>query len=224
MTRIMRFGSLIPCLALVLGLSACGSNQDDLSGARLLQSTATGFVAARRAAVKQPQPAFTQAMFSQVDTSVQLITVDGPDLWALTFPIARNGDVQTWQSVDKKTVSFRRGILVATRGIGFDLMSADVPAPGMLARGSGGHTRTHVTLDGEDRPVRASFNCTATVVGPQTLTIAERNYATRHVREDCEGATGRFSNDYWFENGLNLRQSRQWSNEVLQYVGTKLLK
>jgi hypothetical protein len=211
-------------LAACLGLTACGSDQGEMQGTKFLQNAATGIIKPRQTTAKPAPPVITQEMLAQVPGSLQLITLEGPDVWALVVPVAQNGNVRTWESVDKKTVSFRRGILVATRGIGADLISADVPSPETLAAGAGGHSRTYVTLDGLDRPVRQHFTCNLSVMGPDTVISAGKSYATRRIREDCSGTTGEFVNEYWFENSLNLRRSRQWANEVLQHIGTELLK
>ncbi len=199
--------------ALLSGLAGCGSDTDEFAGARLLKSTATQLAKGKPAAA--PATTVTRAAVNSVTTPLLLLNVEGTGASALVVPFGRNGGVDTWSSVDKKTVSFRSGILVATRGLGADLMSVVAPDIAQVARGSGSYDRVYFYLDGLDQTRREQFRCSLSVAGSQTIVIAEQGYATRHVVETCSGTSGRFDNDYWFDGGSALRQSRQRIGEHL---------
>ena len=99
---------------------------------------------------------------------------------AVLGPVSRSGNVTVWQTLDGITLSFQRGVLIATRGLGDDLMSADVEGALDLLRGrdDGGyypHIRSY--LDGEDRTV---FH-TISVVGAGRLPRASRPAGRRCV-------------------------------------------
>lgn len=204
-------------------LSGCGSDTTNVTALGVVQAAATGVVRAG-SAPRAATPTITRDLLNQIPGPVQLVTIEGPNVWGLIRPAAQNGDVATWASFDGQTVSFRQGVLVATRGIGPDLMSADVPSRTQLAGGTGSHRRSYVSLDGLDRPVRIEFDCTMSVIGPATLTLVDRTYSTRHVQEQCDGETGRITNEYWFDGTVTLRKSRQWANPSLSYLAISLLR
>jgi hypothetical protein len=64
---------------------------------------------------------------------VELTETGQQVIMALT---GRNGDVVTWSTADGQSISLQGGVLVATRGFGFDLMSAEVA--GTVAALAGG--------------------------------------------------------------------------------------
>ena len=113
-------------------------------------------------------------------------------------------------------------MLIATRGLGGDVISTEVQVAGDSPGPARGGARVlHVqALDNQAVPVRLS--CTLADLGPETLTIVERRHATRHLRETCSGENGTVVNDYWTEGGL-VRQSRQWAGPFIGYLKTRQL-
>lgn len=224
MTRLLSPLALLAAAA--LGLSACGSDTDETLSARSFQAVVQSAVRSGRrsgpAAPPEAQLGLTRAILQSNQINASLVTIERAGASALMAPIAANRGIQTWASQDAKTLSFRDGILVATRGLGDDLMTASVPSPAQIAAG-GSWNRVHVTLDGEDRPQRHRYSCTAATVGPARIEIVERSYATRLVRETCRGADGGFENEYWFQTGSDLRQSRQWIGRSLGHVAIRRL-
>jgi hypothetical protein len=127
----------------------------------------------------------------------------------LHAPFGQNGDVQTWSSTGYQQISLRGGILIATRGFGPDLMSAVAPSVATVARGTGTTNRRYYYLDGADQTQRLDFTCTLAVAGTESIEVMAKRHATRKVTESCAGASGSFENAYWFDQGLNIRQSSQ---------------
>ena len=110
-------------------------------------------------------------------------------------------------------------MLVATRGFGPDLITATVPSARLLASaGDQAIKRSYVYLSGDNHEVRQDYTCTTKRIGAATLTMFERSYATTRVQEICAGPEGSFTNDFWFQGGDNLRQSRQWISKELGHV------
>lgn len=138
-------------------------------------------------------------------------------------PVARRGDVTVWQTLDGITLSFRGGSLIATRGLGDDLMSADVAGRLEMLRGAGEpggagyypHIRSY--LDGEDRTVFRSYQCRRVA---QTETGAERDGTPRRIEELCVSPADRFTNVYWQGSGGEVIRSRQWISPTIQYMET----
>jgi hypothetical protein len=110
-------------------------------------------------------------------------------------PVARTGDVTVWQTLDGITLSMRQGLLVATRGLGDDLMSAEVDGVLALLRGASGegpvpHIRSR--LDGEDRTEFRSYQCRRDAGGTDA--------GLRRVEVLCISPQDRFTNTYWLNS------------------------
>ncbi|EEW24911.1 YjbF family lipoprotein [Rhodobacter ferrooxidans] len=216
--------SVVIVTALALGLAACGSGNKEVTGTKVALNAVRQFVSQGNSA-GQPTaaPPVTRQALSAFSTP--MIMAEIPALKATTFlvPYGRNGDVETWATGDDKTISFRQGVMVATRGFGPDIMQASAPSIGLLASGAGNYERAYEYLDGADQLQRYIYRCSLGVVGSETITVVQEQHITNHVREQCTGIHGDFTNEYWFENGVFLRKSKQllfqnWGYVIFQRV------
>ena len=131
---------------------------------------------------------------------------------ASTFArVASNGGLNTWVSDAVESLTLQSGLVVATRGLGNDLMGMDYSevAPA-LVRGSGSAARIHDYLGGEDQIVRRSYLCEITTLRSEVIEIIQSRHDTRVVREACTGSEGSFTNLYWIDTAGEIWQSRQW--------------
>lgn len=124
----------------------------------------------------------------------------------------------TWRSADSKTLSFRKAVLVATRGLGNDLMSAQEPD---IRSGPGKVVRDHYYLGGDEDIRRMRFICTLSDQGPQRIAVTGVAFDTRLVVEDCVGDTQQFTNRYWIQPDSGIRRSEQWAGPE---IGTLLVE
>jgi len=137
---------------------------------------------------------------------------------AILAPVARKGNVTVWQTLDGITLSFRDAVLVATRGLGDDLMSADVDGTLSMLHGSNetkhySHIRSY--LDGEDRTVFRSFQCHRDM-------RAEAGSAPQ-INERCVSPRGEMTNTYWLDRAGKIARSRQWVSPAINYMETERL-
>lgn len=206
---------------LVLGvLASCGSDQGPGSTTNALKATASA-VTGGLWTKQKPATAglgLTRAALANIVTPVDLVTIESRGVQGVIAKIATNRGVETWSSLDKKTISLRGGVIVATRGLGEDLMSASVPQTAQLRSAGASFQRVHTVLTGDDKPDYQRFDCTVSARGAETITVVERTYPTQHMTENCIGPSGRFSNDYWFQSGEKLRKSRQWISKTVGFV------
>jgi len=155
------------------------------------------------------------------------VSIPAIEAEATLGPVARQDGVTVWQTLDGITLSFRGGSLIATRGLGDDLMSADVAGRLEMLRNSrvssaseGGyypHIRSY--LDGEDRTVFRSYQCRR-VVPTESDTESNGDSELRRIEELCVSPTDRFTNVYWLDpNGAVIR-SRQWISPTLEHMET----
>lgn len=210
---------LAPLFAIAMSLTGCGTDTDRLQGfgiAKGIASDVTGKM--RRKAPPSKDLGLTRAGLASIKTPVDLVTIENVNATGVIAKIGSNNGVETWSSVDHRTLSMRNGVVVATRGLGADLMSASVPGVSTLASAGQGYGRVHVLLNGEDKPIKNRYSCSVADMGTETLTIVERSYTTRHMREECTGPQGSFANDFWFQSGGKLRKSRQWISQDVGYV------
>ncbi len=215
MGEVLAVKSYILAVMAALALAGCGSDKN-----------ATGnFTEIRKAltpkfgkVVPTPAPAVTRASIEAI--GVPLIRASIPVRGAVAYLGVRatKGDVITWQTTDRTSVVLQRGMLLETRGLGDELMSARVPTAAQAASGTGSFQRTYFYLDGADQEIRWDYACTFESTGNETIEIIGLSYATRVVTETCRGAQGRITNQYWVESGGKIRQSVQWVSKGVGYM------
>lgn len=131
---------------------------------------------------------------------------------------AVNGTVTTWRTADNVTLSFDDGVLVSTRGLGFDLMGAGAEKTwAALAGGDAGpYRRQYRYLDGENHTAYVTAGCTmhdrgVEVVGGRSL---------RRHDEVCETFRFAFTNVFWRDGAGRVQRSRQWIGPEIGHVET----
>lgn len=128
-----------------------------------------------------------------------------------------NGSVTSWVSSDGISVSLDRGVLVATRGLGDDLMAASAqPTLDALAGKPGEYRREYRFLSAEDHPSYVMMGCTMDQRGPETLA------GKRLMRHDetCRSFTARHVNSYWTDGSEKILASRQWVSPLIGALTT----
>jgi hypothetical protein len=125
-------------------------------------------------------------------------------------------NVVTWTAQGQANFSLRDGVLIQTRGVGSDLMSAKVPSVAQLKSGAS-YERIYYFLGADDIGTRRTYDCTAATVGTETIEVVGKSHATTHVTETCTRTNGKVTNDYWIE-GNTIRKSRQWASNSVAYL------
>jgi hypothetical protein len=143
-------------------------------------------------------------------------------------PSGRNGDVVTWLSPDNISISLAGGVLVATRGLGADLMSAEVGETRRMLAGhemrAGGYPRLHARLDGEHRMQFSSYLCHEAGRRPETITLGDETRQTIRVTERCTAPDIAFDNSYWLGPDGLMWKSRQWVGAEIGHLQTERLR
>ncbi|EAR49963.1 hypothetical protein OG2516_11946 [Oceanicola granulosus HTCC2516] len=153
-----------------------------------------------------------------------LASIPSRDTFALIQPAGQNGPERTWLSEDGISVTFESGMLVATRGLGPDLMAADVSGTvAAMRQGGGAATRVHEYLDGNDQIVRFDYSCRVDVAGTEEIAIYDRTYASVKFTESCERGSQAFTNSYWLDETGVVRKSRQLISPPVGYLDTNRL-
>lgn len=205
----MRF-TLIAALAGSLVLSACGSASDNPLRAILAKNLK------QLTSKKSDQQVLTTEILrarltpevrTRIGLPVLIVELPKQKVASVVVETARNGDVTTWWAEDRVGLSTKSGLLISTRGLGFDLMSSDVRGPLALirARQSGTATRDHRFLDGENQEVLLRFSCT--YLGDASSVI-----------ESCTAKDLQIENHYWFDQSGEIWRSKQWAGVENGYL------
>lgn len=145
---------------------------------------------------------------------------------AVLGPVSRSGDTIVWQTLDGITLTLRGGVLSATRGLGDDLMSADVAGSVAMLRGGGGdgyypQIRTH--LDGEYQTEFRAYQCRREGAARQQVGVGGRTRAATRIEERCVSPDEGFTNIYWLDDAGTVIRSRQWIGPVIEYMETETI-
>ena len=207
---------------LLAGLTACGPMQESsrLSGA------AEGLFARIGGQDSLTADAPTALTREQIEAQpVELLRVSFIDFGVTSVLVQSGGSagMVTWLGADRRSVTFKDGLLVATRGLGDDLMGSDIDAAIASLNGGGNHLRTLDFLNGLNQIERIQFTCTTTKEGTETLTIFEKTYQTDVLEEVCDSEIGGFKNAYWRDGNGVIWQSRQFISVGGGYLGYQRL-
>lgn len=167
--------------------------------------------------------AITRDFIEAQPNDLMLASIISRETNAVLVRGGNNGSRLTWLSQDGIGVTFDRGVLVASRGLGFDLMGADVSGTDLAFSNLGNYQRKHSYLTGLDQIRSVYFTCTMALDRQETITIYERNFNTNVYEEFCEGDGIRFRNLYWRDGNGVVWQSRQWISADAGYIGYQRL-
>ena len=200
-------------LALLLVLAGCGNDPNagigGISAGDIAKSAKIMLQKRRAAATSAPvDPLAARAQVASNGVPILFFRNEANGSSGFMSVSGTNNGVVTWATNERVSVSLRDGVLVATRGMGSDIMTARAPSAATLAAGAGQTQREYVYLDGSDQVRKVTYDCTLSSKGAETITVLGRGHATRHVVETCSGKQGTAVNDFWFE-GATIRQSSQ---------------
>lgn len=146
---------------------------------------------------------------------------------ATLAPVSRRDDVTVWQTLDGITVTFRGGVLIATRGLGDDLMSSDVQNTLAMLRGtvsSQYYPQIRSYLDGENQTLFRSYQCRRSDLSVQQTRIGTITRSLTRVTEDCVSPDNETTNTYWLDPTGAVLKSRQWVRPDIGYMETEYVR
>lgn len=216
-------------------LTACGSEQGaNASLSQLALGSVSQAVKARRADPAQ-KIVLSAEQLAQINVPVVQInpeSLGGSDF--LQRVTSRRdsglGVVEVWKSSDNAQVFLRNGVVVGSRGIGGDIISADanVTIRALSAGAESNGIRTYVISDGDVTTTEYKFRCTVESVGDQNLTLFNQGFRLHQMRESCIGGPGGdkvLRNDYWVQRSDGfVRKSRQWMGPRIGYFEVIVVK
>ena len=197
-----------PLLGALLVLSACGDTRNGTPlQLGLSQLKNIGKPTHQTLNAEQIRSRLTPELLATLPEGVIIATREQRKVSSVLLEGGRNGDTVTYLTPDRISMSLRDGMLVGTRGLGFDLMNADVEEPlDALSGGSKtGVVRLHRYLDGENATVLRSFICDYARSGST-------------VTETCYTPGITITNSYQLTPEGQIDRSRQWVGPEVGYV------
>lgn len=195
-------------------MAGCGSGKDDNASTLVIVK---GLFKPRPQApppdAAQLNAAITGSL-AATERPLVLMTLADHRVITIVERIEENGAHETFAAPDRRTLTLMQGMLSGTRGLGHDLMSADVAESAQLvsAREEGTARRVQRYMNGESQVIALTADCSVTRGDARRLTIGE--IVARPViemQEDCRLGDWQFENSYMVDeaSGRVLR-SRQW--------------
>jgi len=136
-----------------------------------------------------------------------------------------NGVVE-WRTGDEVSLTFRQGVLIASRGLGDDLMTADVSGTVAMLQGhqtAQDYPRFTSRLDGEYQTKFESYLCRVTARASAAIESFGRVRKTSRITELCRNPERSFENTYWTGSDGMMWKSRQWISPNTGYLETERL-
>lgn len=207
---------LIIGIALLATLSGCG-NQSASTGVTVVQKLRTSLSARKQVPLTTAdlRARLTPEVHAQIGRPVMITELPKIKVASVIIYTEENAGYVTWLTPDSVGVTTYAGLVTATRGIGFDLMSADVSdayraLTGKKTASTG--RRIHRYLDGEDKIVPIRFDCSY-------IRQPDRNgfFAT----ESCVSGKTRIENQYWLDKKRRIVKSVQWMGQRNGYILTE---
>lgn len=223
-------------ICVVAALAACGSTTQEKTPS-LFSSFATQLISQIKSGRQGRKPVATVTPQMLDNTKVPALQVNPEKVGGSDFlrRIAQRRDggagvVDVWRSSDQAQLFIRAGVVVGTRGVRGDIISADATGTiRALRRGQGGTVTRRYTLSRGDHTTQdVTLRCQITALGRGTTQVVHLSFATDHFRETCTGVENnalRVTNDYWVQPDSRLvRKSRQWMGPFSGYFELILLR
>jgi hypothetical protein len=203
-------------LAATAWLAACGNDEADQSSVDLLLDVLP-LPSEQEEAVPDARAVLTPALLAGSPTSVLLAVPRIRGVGYTLIPQAVNGDAVQWIDAAGGAMIRRDGILIGTRGLGFDLHTAEIAALSAALRSGGARDvlRVNRVLTGDNEIVVRRYLCDVVPVRRETLDIYGRRDSTTVYEERCEGDGPGFVNTFWLrDDGLIVRAAERVSPET----------
>ncbi|MCK0140337.1 YjbF family lipoprotein [Aliiroseovarius sp. F47248L] len=229
--RAMRVAGCV--LATSLVLSGCGSDTESVelpkitasllksSGKQLGKKLGGGKDAKPNAttpAAADPNAIVAKALSATKGPIALVVRIETKAVLAIS-PVGRNGDYVTWGSAPGQGLTFQRGVLANTRGLGEDLMASriDTAVSAITGRRSATYKREHTYLGNLGQSTSLIVECALSRGKTERVSLGAINADAVIMKESCKRGEIAFNNLYWVDGNGRVLKSSQW---VGQRIGS----
>jgi uncharacterized lipoprotein YajG len=187
--------------------------------------------AAALAALSACQPALQSLVGTQAPEQANLSRAErGGPVMRVQIPsrnanaelvrVARTNGVETWLAVDNISLSFREGVLVGSRGLGFDLMAGDAANTLTAISGQGVpvYRRQMRYLTGDHQSTYLMAGCSMDNAGVEIVS----GQRLLRMEEKCTARRDVFTNIFWLNASGRIVETRQWVSPEIGYFRSSL--
>lgn len=159
---------------------------------------------------------------AQLPVRVMLVELPQAESAALTGIDTIKGETVTWRSLEDQALTVQNGVVVATRGLAFDLMGSNV---GLIPSNIFGQAefrersvRSFSFLDGENTLSTLSYECRYDTHSPEVVARLNGLAELPYVSEICIRPGPDIENRYYFDLSGRQVTSKQWLGDILGYA------
>ena len=132
---------------------------------------------------------------------------------------------QTWIGVDGATITLNKGILNASRGMGYDLMGGGSLMPDWDKPSPSHYNRNWVYLVEDDRLIKLTYLCNRIVENESSsISIFDINFKTKKFVETCYRDEHTFKNYYFVDESNIVRRANQFHSKKVGHILTERLE
>lgn len=162
-----------------------------------------------------PRKVITRAQLDKVKTPLILAEIPQREQVGTLALYSRDTRGQTWLGQDGATITTRNGTLIATRGMGPDLMAADWVTN---YQNDNIYSRRWESLRSDNEIITVTMNCSLVKIGAKTVKIFEKDYKTVQINEKCTNDDLEIVNTFWIEDSGLVRKSKQWHGQDIGFI------
>ena len=162
--------------------------------------------------VEPKLPRRTSNWLSKFNQPIILISSLNGKNQATLVALGNNDEKLTWVSADGISLTYDRGVLIATRGYSEDLLALMYSNPAHLFKSKKlNYKRVHRYLNGENQYADITFQCFGRKVLSQPLNILEYKLIVDKFIEKCSNSKHSYTNEYdLLSNTSIVIKSKQW--------------
>ena len=164
----------------------------------------------------------TPEVAGRLPVRVMLVELPQAESAALTGIDTVKGETVTWRSLEDQALTIENGVVVATRGLAFDLMGSNV---GLIPNDifvQGDYrdksVRSFSFLDGENNLITVSYECLYDIQASETVSRLNGLVELPYVSETCIRPGADIENRYYFDSRGRQVTSKQWLGDTLGYA------
>ncbi|NBT42946.1 MAG: hypothetical protein EBT20_21265, partial [Alphaproteobacteria bacterium] len=137
---------------------------------------------------------------------------------SIKYPGVNIGEV--WLGIDGATITLNNGILIATRGVGDDLMATSGNLPNLSQIKSSFSYEKKQTWLSEDNQVSSLTLSCKIIISPQPIDIDvfDKRFTVRRAEENCQSENFNVQNLYFVDDLGIVRRSKQYHGKSTGHI------